>query len=443
MTTARPRGMGVLTRALIAAALLTAGPCPVSAQNPADQGWVPVARPVTNPAGPQARLPHLGRMPGGGLLMSWVEPTPNGHALRAARWAEGRWGPVVEVASGGDWFINWADYPSVAAMSERFWVAHWLVRRAGGKSYDYDIALALSTDAGKTWSRPVTPHRDGVAAEHGFVSLFARGERAGLVWLDGRDYVSPKAAAQHDHGAKSGKFALRYTEIGADGGLSPEQVLDDNTCTCCATAAAVTPAGPVVAYRGRRDGEIRDNFLLRAAASGWTAPSPLGAEGWHMPACPVNGPSLAASGSNLAAVWYTGEGNRPRVRAALSRDAGKTFGAPMDLDAADPVGRVAAAWLDPATAVVAWIAAPDASRRNSPIVLRTMSAEGRLGSAHRVASVDAGRDTGMPQLAADGKTLMLAWTGPGPSFGLRTVVVDASAAPDAGGRAKPPADSAP
>ena len=51
-----------------------------------------------------------------------------------------------EAAQGANWFVNWADYPSVVAIDEKFWVAHWLAKQSGGKTYDYDVALAISND---------------------------------------------------------------------------------------------------------------------------------------------------------------------------------------------------------------------------------------------------------------------------------------------------------
>lgn len=379
---------------------------------------------VVNPAGAFSRLPRLAALPGAGLVASWVAPTADGHVLRFAVWRDGAWSPSREVARGSDWFVNWGDFPSVVPITERFWSAHWLVKQRGGKPYEYDIALAVSNDAGTSWSLPLTPHRDGAAAEHGFVSIFPRRERAGLVWLDGRDYTSPKDGVAHSHGGKSGNFALRYTEVSPDAALAPEQVLDDNVCTCCLTAAAVTPAGPIVAYRGRRKGEIRDNFVMRRSGTRWSAPAPLGGEGWHMPGCPVNGPALAASGLNVAAAWYTAEGNRPRVRAALSRDGGRSFGRAIEVDDRDPLGRVAVAWQDTQTAVIAWMTAADPRTKNSSIALRTIELTGSVGPVVRLVDVSPGRDTGMPQLISDESGLMLAWTEPGPAYGVRTALID-------------------
>src|SRR5258708_7811707 len=57
------------------------------------------------------------------------------------------------------------------------------------------IGIRQSGDGGRTWSAPLTPHRDGTATEHGFVSLAAESGDLAAVWLDGRK------TAGHDEGA--------------------------------------------------------------------------------------------------------------------------------------------------------------------------------------------------------------------------------------------------
>lgn len=140
---------------------------------------------IENPASAGARLPRLVALPNGGVLMSWVESASGRHSLRFAVFHDGRWSQQGEVAQGEDWFINWTDFPSVVAIDQSFWVAHWLVKHPGGRSYDYDIAISLSTDAGRTWSKSKVLHQDGAVAEHGFATLFPVNGDAGVIWLDG------------------------------------------------------------------------------------------------------------------------------------------------------------------------------------------------------------------------------------------------------------------
>lgn len=386
---------------------------------------LPGVRLLDHPAGAGARLPRLAAHPDGGFVLCWVERAGTGHALRCARHVEGAWMPAVEVARGENWFVNWLDFPSVVPIGRDFWLAHRLVLRAGGGRYDYDIALAASDDGGRTWRDAGRPYASTTAAEYGFASIFADGDAAAIVWLDGREYV--KAAERHLHPDKSGNFALRATRVARDGGVEPDRVLDANVCTCCQTAAAVADGVPLVAYRGRADREVRDNKLVRRVAGAWSAPVDLGAEAWSIAACPTNGPALAARDSRVVAAWFTAAGDRPRVRAALSADAGATWGEPIDVDSAAPLGRVGAAWLDGERAAVSWIGAPAREDGRAPLMVVLLDARGRERARGSIARVAASRDSGLPQLAADRDRLVAAWTEPGPRYGIRLAVADALA----------------
>jgi hypothetical protein len=109
-------------------------------------------------------------------MLNWLEPTEAGRARRfALRWA--RW--------SDDLFANWADFPSVVAGGDGVLLAHWL--RRGKSRHAYDIVLARSADDGQSWTQLGTPHRDGTATEHGFVSIVPEPDGAfALFWLDGR-----------------------------------------------------------------------------------------------------------------------------------------------------------------------------------------------------------------------------------------------------------------
>lgn len=368
---------------------------------------------IANPAMAGAKLPRLVSLPDGSVLLSWVEKMDKGHALKYAVYHQNRWIRQGTVSNGENWFINWADFPSVVPINDSFWVAHWLAATPGGRSYDYDIKIAFSRDAGMTWSEPQTPHRDGIAAEHGFVSIFPVEAGAGIIWLDGRAYKQ----------AKSGKFALRYTRLGYDGKFDPEQIIDDNTCTCCQTAAAVTSSGPIAAWRSRREGEIRDHHVARMVGNSWTQPVKLSREDWSIDACPVNGPALAAHQDQVMAVWFTAEGNRPRVRAAFSSDAGQHFATPVDIDVSGPVGRANVIWLDRETALIGWLTKVHGKSNKSSLVVRKLSINGQVGQVIPLLEIDSGRSAGFPQLVSGQSGLMLAWTGSAPEYGVRTLLL--------------------
>ncbi|MCX7627477.1 MAG: hypothetical protein N2Z69_03585 [Methylophilaceae bacterium] len=367
-----------------------------------------------HPAGRHARLPRLVPLPDGGILMSWVESVAGSerYRLRFAVLREGIWLEPRDVAEGEGWFVNWSDFPSVVAIDPKFWVAHWLVKRPGGEVYDYDIAMAYSVDSGQTWRMAGSPHRDGIAAEHGFVAIFPDQGMAGVVWLDGREYFEGKNKPP----GISGHFALRYTTLNRSGEFSREEIIDDNTCTCCWPAAAVSSLGPVVAWRGRTEEEIRDIRLAIHRDGTWSPPMQLGGEGWKIAGCPVNGPALAARGERVVAAWFTAQGGRPRVRAAFSEDGGSKFGLPLEIDKEAPLGRIGVAWLDDTSAVISWMKA--AKGGLSEVAVRRLFPDGRHGPELRVAQLSAGRDSGVPQLAVVNDGILLAWTGPAPEFGI-------------------------
>lgn len=368
-----------------------------------------------------AKAPRLAMLPDKSVLMSWTEPQDSGHVLKFGVFKNGQWVRHGEVAHGENWFVNWADLASVVAIDEKFWVAHWLVKQQGGKTYDYDIAVAISHDAGLTWSKPKPPHQDGAASEHGFATIFPEGNDAGMIWLDGRDYVKQEDRTKHPE--KSGNFNLRYTRIYRDGSFGDEVVIDNNTCTCCWTSVAVTPLGVIAAWRSRTDAEIRDNKVALLRKGVWSAPKPLGAEGWKIAGCPVNGPAIVARDSQVAAAWFTAQGDKPRVRAAFSNDGGQSFGKPIEIDNVSPLGRIGLVWRDDNTAVVSWMTTVDGATKKSSLALRPVHKNGTLGSITKVVEISAGRDAGVPQMAADDKRLMLAWTADAPDYGIKTVEI--------------------
>ena len=200
----------------------------------------PIAlRPIAPPAAPGSGEPNLAVAADGTVLLSWIEPDgESGHALRFASLdAGGAWSAPRTIAAGRDWFVNWADFPALAVLPDGTLFAHWLAKSGPG-TYAYDVRVASSRDGGKTWSRPVVPHRDGTPTEHGFVSMSPwSNEAMGVVWLDGRKTA---AAAHGAHGQAGGEMALVHTTLDGDGGLGAETILDARVCDCCQTDMART-----------------------------------------------------------------------------------------------------------------------------------------------------------------------------------------------------------
>jgi hypothetical protein len=376
--------------------------------------WLGTVTDVANPAGSGSRYPHLAATADGAVL-SWLQPTATGgFALQHARWRAGGWSPAGTVASGDDWFVNWADFPSVVPLSSRRWAAHWLEQRPGNV-YAYDVRIALSDDAGATWSAPFSPHDDGTPTEHGFVSLFAADGRAMSAWLDGR-----LTAGGHDHAAGgSGAMTLRSAELGVDGVPAGSGLeVDARVCDCCQTDAAATDDGPVLVYRDRSPGEVRDIALVRLQAGEWSEPVHVNADGWKIDACPVNGPAVDARGSTVAVAWFTAP-DLPRIRLAFSADAGRSFGPPIEVAQGNVIGRIDVVLLDDGRAVVSWL---QSGTNSAELRAQPFTRSGTSEPSVLVAAASVQRSSGFPQMVQAGDGLLFAWTDSAASQQVRTAV---------------------
>ena len=375
-----------------------------------------------------AAQPDLVASADGRLLLSWIEPQGEGHALRfavftpvaadAARAGEpaaaAGWSPATTIASGSDWFVNWADTPHLAVTEDGALWAHWLQKSAAA-TYAYDVALVRSGDGGRTWSTPVLVNDDGKAVEHGFVSLWpATRDTVGVSWLDGRNTAGGESHSGHDAQPSTTSGPPRAMTLRAarfDAGLrrSGESEIDAMTCDCCQTDVAVTARGPLLIYRDRTAAEIRDIAATRGDGDAWTPPQMVHADGWKMPACPVNGPAVAARDNAAVVAWYTAPGDVPMLRLARSRDAGDTFAAPVTVDQGAAVqGRVDVA-LDARSAWVLWVR-EEAGAQSLHLAryARDLAAEPERTKVANIAG--RGRATGFPQLAIRDDAAYVVWT---------------------------------
>lgn len=355
---------------------------------------------LPSPAAPGSAEPNLAVGPGNRVYMSWLEPADSGHALRFAVLNNNRWSAPRTIYSARNFFVNWADFPSLEVLGNGKLAAHWL-QKTGSTTYAYGVRIAQSKDDGLTWSAPVTPHRDSTNTEHGFVALWRDRNALGAAWLDGRKFSSEEHAAGNE-------MQLVSTSIKPDGSLSSEVVLDPRTCDCCQNSAAMTANGPVVVYRNRSTDEIRDIYVARMVNGRWLEGKPVANDNWHMTACPVNGPAISAHANRAVVAWFTAANDTPRVRVAFSKDAAASFNAALRVDDGQPAGRVDVALLDNGDAIVTWI--ERIAGQNSEVRSRRVTAAGRIGKSVTIASTTAARASGFPRMVVAGSDVVLAWT---------------------------------
>lgn len=357
--------------------------------------WPPRLELLPSPAAAHSAQPQLS-VSDHGVLLSWIERAGATATLKIAERRGAGWTGPYRVASGDDWFVNWADVPSALRLSDGTLVAHWL-QKSGPDTYAYDVRLSYSTDEGRTWAPSFTPHHDGTPTEHGFASLFEMpGGGLGLVWLDGRAMASG-----------GGAMSLRFATFDRGWKQTADVPVDLRVCECCPTAAAVTAEGPIVAYRDRTGEEIRDIALSRFVNGRWTTPATAHDDGWRIPACPVNGPALSARGRNVVMAWFTVKADQGQAYAAFSRDAGRTFGPPIRLDEEGSLGRVDVELLPDGSAVATWI---EFAGQRAQFRARRIAPDGARAAPLTVAGLAAGRASGYPRVARHGNELLFAWT---------------------------------
>ncbi|HUG39273.1 MAG TPA: sialidase family protein [Longimicrobiales bacterium] len=372
-------------------------------QTPASEAQALVFEPLESPAPPASAEPNLAVGPDG-FYLSWLERTaPGRHALRFARLGADGWTAPRTVMERTGLFVNWADFPSMVVLEDGTLAAHWL-EKSGAGTYAYDVRAAVSTDGGATWGGDMVPHGDGVEAEHGFVSLFPLDGRVGAVWLDGRETAGGEP------------MTLRFTTLGPEG-AAPDILLDAAVCDCCQTGAAIAADGPVVVYRDRTDGEVRDISVVRRVGGEWTEPRLVHEDGWVINACPVNGPAVDAAGRRVVVAWFTGAPD-PRAQLVFSDDAGASFAAPIRVDEGAAQGRVDVVLLEDGSALVTWL---ERAENGAEIRVRRVTPEG-AAPAMRLAATSAERASGFPRVARHGDRILFAWTEAGDPSRVRTAL---------------------
>ena len=352
---------------------------------------------LPSPAAENSSLSRVVSDESGNLYLSWVTQAEGSAGLYYSTLKETRWSKPQLVRQGEDWFINWADFPVLSVSAENK-AAHWLRMSAEG-TYDYDIDARFYDARTDSWSDTITPHKDGVSAEHGFVSMLPVGNGNTLMsWLDGRNTKTE---------AGYGEMTLRAGMFSARGETLSEWELDARVCDCCQTSAAMSAAGPIIVYRDRSAEEIRDIYVTRYVNGDWTLPVAIHDDQWEIAGCPVNGPSVAAQGNFVAVGWFTAKDDSPKVQLALSTDSGEHFSAPILVSGPNTIGRIDTAILANGQVAVSWL---DTKAETAELTVSRFSAGGSLIDTTVVAGMSASRRSGFPIIETIGDDLFVTWT---------------------------------
>jgi len=353
---------------------------------------------IDSPANVSSGEPYLFTDEKGTVYLSWIEKTDHRNEFKYSSLRSGKWSTPVLIDSGQNWFVNWADYPMIATNGNEF-IAHYL-EKSGEGTYAYDVKMTSSKDQGKTWKAANTLHDDGKEAEHGFVSMLPYKENFFIAWLDGRNTVME---GMENHEGHHGQMSLRAAIVDKEGKKINEWELDNRTCDCCQTSAAITENGPVVVYRDRSEDEIRDMSIVRLINNEWTKPEAIYHDNWKIAGCPVNGPRVVANGNFVAVAWYTVPEGKSIVNVIFSQDGGKSFGDPVQVDEGSAIGRVDIVMLDDKSVMACWM-------EGTTIKAAKVHSDGVKDSSIIIASSSESRSSGFPQMTRSGKEVFFAWT---------------------------------
>ncbi len=399
--------------ALAAVLAMTAGFCGCGGVAPAIN-----VRDEPSPVSGLSLVPQVTALSRGRILLSWQRPLAGGgYAFEMAIRTGDQWSDVREIAGGANLSMFTADLPAVATLPGGDLLAYWELKDArDGDPYATTIQTATTADEGRTWSPPLKPYGEALAGQHSFLSWFPSANGIGLMWLDADQRSKVRHAALRS-GMETGSIGLRYAALNAKGQVARQVFVDPVTCECCPTSAAVTEKGPVAVYRGRMDppgttpsevrtdrATVRDIYITRLEANGWTRPHLVHADNWVINACPDNGPSVDASASEVAVAWWTRANDDPRVQVAFSSDSGDTFGRAIRVDSGRAEGQVTLTLLPAgAAAVVGWL-------EKGQTWARYVTAAGALSQA--VSLGPSPRHSRLPRWLAGGNHGITAvWTG--------------------------------
>jgi hypothetical protein len=377
----------------LAGLALVMAPSPMPAQAPAAMAVAGIA----SPASAHSSEPKF-TVQDNRIFLSWLEGDEEHATLRFSERTATGWTPAQNIHSSGEMYVNAADVPSVGLLANGTLAAQW-TEKLGDDPEASTVRVSFSTNQGRTWSAPVSPHHDGTVSEHGFVSLFqapGAGAGLGLVWLDGRATV----------GKENGDMALRASTYDTAGKQLRETVVDARVCECCSTSSATTSEGVIVAYRDRSPREIRDIYVTTFNGTAWSMPVRVHADNWEIDGCPINGPAISARGREVAVAWFTAKNDMGQAYVAFSHDAGHTFGQAVRIDDTKSLGHVGVQLLPDNSAAVSWV---ELAGSGAEVRARKVTAAGARSPAVNVAG-KGDPDTRSPRMGGNDKELLFAWT---------------------------------
>lgn len=377
-----------------------------------------------SPSGENASLPRLFTDNTGTVFMSWIESNNDTTKLYYSSLIENEWTEPEMISKSDNWFVNWADYPSVIAKDGKVLAAHWLNKSSGG-TYAYNIEMASSKN---NWAKPINPHTDNTPTEHGFVSMIPVSDSTFMgVWLDGRNTAGGTGHDSHSESSSlSTAMTLRSAILDLDMNILEEYEIDNSVCDCCNTAVTEIDGGFIAAYRNRTEAEIRDIYVSKFKNGTWSQPMPVHNDNWNIAGCPVNGPSIKSNGKTVITAWFTGANEIQNVKFAISTNEGDSFEEPIVVDKGNPLGRVDVEFLEDNTFLVSWLERNMEDRSKAYFISKQYSMQGELLNEYQLTEMSSSRSAGFPQISSYNGKIIAAWTdlGEGSTASVKTAILE-------------------
>lgn len=361
---------------------------------------------LTNPSATKiSSLPRLYTDDSGVLAMSWVEQESDTSKLYYSMFRDNIWDDKKMISKSANWFVNWADFPSVISSKGIPIASHWL-QKIPGNTYSYNVEIAPFKN--EQFSDSFVPHTDGTSTEHGFVSMLPLSDSSFYaIWLDGRN----TAGGDHDSHGSGGlatAMTLRGASFSTNGTMLNEAELDNSVCDCCNTSITKIENGLLIAYRDRTSEEVRDIYVKRMIDGVWEESNLVFNDHWEIAACPVNGPALSSKDKTVAIAWFTGANEQAKVKLSFSFDEGKTFDRPIIIDQVSPLGRVDVLMENDNSAWISWMSRTE---NGAILAMRLVSSDGKILNQKTISEINPSRRTGFPQISkTENNKIMVAWT---------------------------------
>ena len=336
------------------------------------------------------------------LFISWTEQVLDSNFLYITRLEGDSWTNKELITKGTDWFVNWADFPSISLNEVSGSIFSFHLQKSSEETFSYDVNYHINSK--ETWNDMNKIHDDNTFSEHGFVSSIPYKDGFMVSWLDGRNTYGVG-----DHGHAKGAMTIRSAILDSNGNIVNQNVIDEMVCECCQTSMAISGGIPIVVYRNRSDGEIRDIYFSRYIDSNWSDPEPVHDDGWEINGCPVNGPNVDSYGDNVVVSWFSASNGRPKVNLKFSTDNGRTFGDKILIDEVEnsPLGRVDIEFISETEAMISWLSTVDGKGK---LLIRKIKTNGEIGPIKVVDEISTERSTGFPQIEKFNDDVYISWT---------------------------------